>query len=64
MQVERMKVSPDTVAYADGERHTLIVEFAIPGAPTETFDVSNDPSIGDRLRGAVASRCGTFVDPR
>jgi len=38
-QVERMKVAPDTVAYADGERHKLIVEFAIPGAPTETIDV-------------------------
>ena len=33
MHVERMKVAPDTVAYADGERK-LIVEFAIPGAPT------------------------------
>jgi HSP20 family protein len=39
MQAERMKVAPDTVAYADGEHHKLIVEFAIPGAPTETVDV-------------------------
>ena len=39
MQVERMKVAPDTVAYADGEHHKLIVEFAIPGAPTESIDV-------------------------
>jgi HSP20 family protein len=39
MQAERMKVAPDTVAYADGEHHKLIVEFAIPGAPTETIDV-------------------------
>ncbi len=39
MQVERMKVAPDTVAYADGEHHKLIVEFAIPGAPTGTIDV-------------------------
>ena len=39
MQVMRMKVAPDTVAYADGEHHKLIVEFAIPGAPTETIDV-------------------------
>ena len=30
---------PDTVAYADGEHHKLIVEFAIPGAPTDTIDV-------------------------
>ena len=39
MQVVRMKVAPDTVAYADGEHHKLIVEFAIPGAPTETIDL-------------------------
>jgi len=35
----RMKVAPDTVAYADGEGHKLVVEFAIPGAPTESIDV-------------------------
>ena len=35
----RMKVAPDTVAYADGESHKLVVEFAIPGAPTESIDV-------------------------
>jgi HSP20 family molecular chaperone IbpA len=35
----RMKVAPDTVAYADRESHTLVVEFAIPGAPTDTIDV-------------------------
>ena len=35
----RMKVAPDTVAYADGETNKLIVEFAIPGARTETIDV-------------------------
>jgi len=34
-----MKVAPVTVAYADGQEHKLIVEFAIPGAPTETIDV-------------------------
>ena len=39
MQLERMKVAPATVAYADGEKHMLIMEFAIPGAPTETIDV-------------------------
>ena len=39
MQGERMKVAPDTVAYADGERRMLIVEFAIPGAPAQTVDV-------------------------
>ena len=35
----RMKVAPDTVAYADEENHKLVVEFAIPGAPTDTIDV-------------------------
>ena len=39
MQVLRMKVAPVTVAYADGEQHKLVVEFAIPGAPTDTIDV-------------------------
>ena len=39
MQVERMKAAPVTVAYVDGEQHKLIVEFSIPGAPTETVDV-------------------------
>jgi HSP20 family molecular chaperone IbpA len=34
-----MKVAPDTVAYADGENHRLVVEFAIPGAPVETIDL-------------------------
>ena len=35
----RIKVVPDTVAYADGNNHKLVVEFAIPGAPMETIDV-------------------------
>ena len=39
MQVERMKVAPVTVVYADGQHDKLIVEFAIPGAPTESIDV-------------------------
>ena len=34
-----MKVAPDTVAYADGESHKLVVEFAIPGAPADTIDL-------------------------
>ena len=36
---EYRKVAPDTVAYADGENHNLVLEFAIPGAPTDTIDV-------------------------
>src|SRR5271166_4647659 len=35
----RMKVAPNTVVYADAENLKLIVEFAIPGAPTDTIDV-------------------------
>ena len=35
----RIKVAPDTVAYADAENHKLVVEFAIPGAPTDTIDL-------------------------
>ena len=39
MSENRFKLAPDTVAYADGATHKLVVEFAIPGAPTETIDV-------------------------
>ena len=35
----RIKIAPNTVAYADGENRKLVVEFAIPGAPTETIDL-------------------------
>jgi HSP20 family molecular chaperone IbpA len=35
----RIKVAPNTVAYADTENRKLVVEFAIPGAPTDTVDV-------------------------
>jgi HSP20 family protein len=39
MLENRIRVAPSTVAYADGENHKLVVEFAIPGAPTDTIDV-------------------------
>jgi len=39
MSEYRIKVAPSTVAYADVESRKLVVEFAIPGAPTETVDV-------------------------
>jgi HSP20 family protein len=35
----RFRVAPSTVAYADEENLKLVVEFAIPGAPTDTIDV-------------------------
>jgi HSP20 family molecular chaperone IbpA len=34
---DRIRIAPNTVAYV--EKHNLILEFAIPGAPTETVDL-------------------------
>ena len=39
MLENRIRVAPSTVAYADAAKHKLVVEFAIPGAPTETIDL-------------------------
>jgi HSP20 family molecular chaperone IbpA len=39
MNENRIRVAPNTVAYADKENLKLVVEFAIPGAPTDTIDV-------------------------
>ena len=39
MVENRIRVAPNTVAYADEEKNRLVVEFAIPGAPTETIDL-------------------------
>ncbi len=39
MLENRMRVAPSTVAYADDEKNRLVVEFAIPGAPTDTIDL-------------------------
>jgi len=39
MPENRIKIAPNTVAYADEETHKLVVEFAIPGAPTDTIDL-------------------------
>ena len=39
MPESRIRVAPSTVAYADAENLKLVVEFAIPGAPTDTIDV-------------------------
>jgi len=35
----RMKVAPDTLAYADDEGTRLTVEFALPGAPADTIEL-------------------------
>ena len=39
MSENRIKLAPDTVAYADEVNLKLVVEFAIPGAPTDTIDL-------------------------
>jgi HSP20 family protein len=39
MLENRIRIAPNTIAYADEENHKLVVEFAIPGAPTDTIDV-------------------------
>jgi HSP20 family molecular chaperone IbpA len=39
MPENRIRVAADTVVYADTESHKLVLEFAIPGAATDTIDV-------------------------
>lgn len=39
MPESRIKIAPETVAYADADNRKLVVEFAIPGAPADTVDV-------------------------
>jgi HSP20 family molecular chaperone IbpA len=39
MLEKRIRVAPVTVAYPDEEKNKLVVEFAIPGAPTDTIDL-------------------------
>ena len=39
MPQNRIRVAPNTVAYADEATLKLVVEFAIPGAPTDTIDL-------------------------
>jgi HSP20 family molecular chaperone IbpA len=39
MPDNRIRIAPNTVAYADAEKRELVVEFAIPGAPTDTIDL-------------------------
>ena len=39
MPQNRIRVAPNTVAYANEENLKLVVEFAIPGAPTDTIDL-------------------------
>jgi HSP20 family molecular chaperone IbpA len=39
MLENRIRVAPSTVAYVDEEKNSLVVEFALPGAPTDTIDL-------------------------
>ena len=39
MPENRIRIAPNTVAYADEESLKLVVEFSIPGAPTDTIDL-------------------------
>ncbi len=58
MSENRIKLAPDTVAYADGETHKLVVEFAIPGAPTDTIDVK---ILGDSIHLTAPARDIEYV---
>jgi hypothetical protein len=50
--------APDAVASADGENHKLIVEFAIPGAPADTFGLK---ILGDSVHLTVPARDSEHV---
>jgi HSP20 family molecular chaperone IbpA len=39
MPENRIRIAPNTVAYTDEENLKLVVEFSIPGAPTDTIDL-------------------------
>ena len=58
MQENRIKVAPDTVAYADRENRKLVVEFALPGAPTDTIDVK---ILGDSIHLTAPARDVEYV---
>ena len=58
MSETRIKLAPDTVAYADGETRKLVVEFSIPGAPTDTIDVK---ILGDSIHLTAPARDIEYV---
>jgi HSP20 family molecular chaperone IbpA len=35
----QIKLAPDTIVHADEKKNLLVVEFAIPGAPTDSIDL-------------------------
>ncbi len=54
----RIKVAPESVAYADAENRKLIVEFAIPGAPADTVDLK---ILGDSVHLTAPARDIDYV---
>ncbi len=56
----RIRVAPSTVAYADEENLKLVVEFAIPGAPTDTIDVK---ILEDSVHLTAPARDVEYVSP-
>ncbi len=58
MSEHLIKVAPETVAYADRSTHKLVVEFAIPGAPTDTIDVK---ILGDSIHMTAPARDIEYV---
>jgi HSP20 family molecular chaperone IbpA len=58
MSENRIKIAPETVAYADAETRKLVVEFAIPGAPTDTIDVK---ILGDSIHLTAPARDIEYV---
>ena len=58
MSENRIKLAPETVAYADQATHKLVVEFAIPGAPTDTIDVK---ILGDSIHMTAPARDIEYV---
>ena len=40
MKNARIKITPKSIAYADNKINRLILEFNIPGAPSDTIDMN------------------------
>ena len=58
MSENRIKLAPETVAYADGKTHKLVVEFAIPGVPMDFIDVK---ILGDSIHLTAPARDVEYV---
>ncbi len=58
MSENRIKLAPETVAYADAKTCKLVVEFAIPGAPTDTIEVK---ILGDSIHLTAPARDIEYV---